>query len=105
MVEFSPSRLMRTIVADVSDFDARPQVQVRVRVCSNNDSACGNGACDVGEAGALGSCTSDCSPPATCGNGACDTSEANGSCPGDCARLSENPRLRIYDPIFVGWFL
>ena len=74
------SRLMRTVVADVSDFDARPQVQVRIRVWSNADSTCGNGVCDTGEAGALGSCVADC--------------------PGG----ADNPRLRIYDPVFVGWY-
>jgi hypothetical protein len=104
-VQYSPSRITRTVVADVSDFDGRPQVQMRVRVWRNDDSLCGNGTCDVGEAGAVGSCTTDCSAPATCGDGTCDEmGEVNGSCPMDCGGLSENPRLRVYDPVFVGWF-
>lgn len=65
-----------TVVADVSDFDGRPSVQMRVRVWSNDALNCGDRSCDIGE--------------------------STSSCPADCT--SPTPRLRIYDPVFVGWY-
>jgi hypothetical protein len=72
----SPPPGYHTIVADVGDFDGQPAVRMRIRVWGNFALACGDGSCDAGESTAT--CPADCTTPV--------------------------PRLRIYDPVFVGWY-